>query len=226
MSWSSRVVKESKKKSDTISWDPKTCSRIQSTSSRANPKVDGPKDLPTKVEIGEHRREPRKKVWGKGPIPVNEKKKPDTTYQPFCDDGLRDRACEQSDGPRAGSWPNWLIHLCCFAGTGRLHKPFAGESARPLAAGRREPQWAPSRARELPESWPSWTARLNRAEGAKTRSATCFRESSQGADWWRGITWGWRGRKDILGGTPMGTLFCPWKKGPSTSRWLVQGTDE
>ena len=55
--WSSNL----RKKSTSTNGDPKTCCAIQSTSSRAKAKVGGPKDLPTKVEIGKNRYESRKK---------------------------------------------------------------------------------------------------------------------------------------------------------------------
>ena len=213
MGWSSRVVKEYKKESDTNILGPKNVQPNSIDIVEGKRKGGWAKGLADESRDRGTPPRTKKKGMREGTHPCQWKKKTTyTTYQPFCDDGLRDRACEQSEGPRAGSWPNWLIHLCCFAGTGRLHKPFAGESARPLAAGRREPPWAPSRARELPESWPSWTARLNRAEWAKTRSETCFRESSQGAHWWRGITWGWRGRKEILGGTLHEYTFLSMEK--------------
>ena len=124
---------------------------IQSRSSRAKAKVDGPKDLPTKVEIGKHRYKPRKKGMREGMDPSPGNKKSDMNYRPFCNNGHHDRAYGRWDDPRGAVWPNKLSHRCCSAGIGRSHTPFAGEGARPLAVGRREPRWAQCIARALRE---------------------------------------------------------------------------
>lgn len=62
---SSRESKESEKKFN--------------TNNLAKAKVDGPKDLPKKVEIGEHRYKPGKKGMREGmdPSPVNKKERHD-----------------------------------------------------------------------------------------------------------------------------------------------------
>ena len=112
----------------------------------------------------------------KGPQP-RQWKECDTTYQPFSDDAPRDLTFGQSGDPRQIACPNWSTHLCCSPGTGRSRRAFSRADARPLAASQTEPCGALRTARALPASLPSWIARLDSAESAKTRSATCFRQS-------------------------------------------------
>ena len=98
---SSRVVNETKKKIDTNILGPKNVppnlidivegkGKGGWAKGRADETRDRGKPLQTKKKGYKGR---------KGPIPVNEKS--DMTYQPFCDDGLRDPGCGQSGDPRA-----------------------------------------------------------------------------------------------------------------------------
>lgn len=135
--------------------------------------------------------------------------KSDTTYQPFCGDTPRNLTREPHGHPNGASGTGWSTRWYGWVSKGCLNKFSSTGDATRLWAGPTTAPGARSAKQAFPRTEPSW---LNSWTGQwgmkeKTRSATCFKESSQGSDWRRGISWGWRGRKETIGGTPMGTLF-------------------
>ena len=130
----------------------------------------------------------KKKVWGKEWTPSLSTKKASGT-----------------------SWPTqW--YSCVW--TGCLDKSSLTGDARPLFTGPKEQQEARLSKQASLTSTPWWLNSLAGQCGmSESLGARRVLESSQGVDWWRGITWGSRGRKDTIGGTPHGyTFFVHGKK--------------
>ena len=77
--------------------------------------MDGPQDLPKKIDIGKHVYKPRKeKGVREGMDPRPGDKKSDETYQPFYGDAPRDPGFWRWGGPTAIAWPNLSTPRCCF----------------------------------------------------------------------------------------------------------------
>ena len=135
--------------------------------------------------------------------------KSDTTYQPFCGDTPRNLTREPHGHPNGASGTGWSTRWYGWVSRGCLNKFSSTGDATRLWAGPITAPGARSAKQAFPRTEPSW---LNSWTGQwgmkeKTRSATCFRESSQGSDWRRGISWGWRGRKETIGVYPYGYTF-------------------
>ena len=103
--WSSRVVKDSKKKIDTNILGPKNVPpnlmwlvEGKGKGGWATGLAEDNRDRETRLRM-----EKKGMREGRDPSPVNEKS--DTTYQPFCGDVLRDPKSGQLGGARGTAWP-------------------------------------------------------------------------------------------------------------------------
>ena len=149
---------------------------------------------------------------GMDPIPVNQKS--DTTYRPFHGDAFHNPTGEPQGHLKGASGTGWSTQWYSCVWTGCLDKSSLTGDARPLFTGPKEQQEARLSKQASLTSAPWWLNSLAGQCGMSERlGARRVLESSQGVDWWRGITWGSRGRKDTIGGTPHGyTFFVHGKK--------------
>ena len=143
---------------------------------------------------------------GMDPIPVNQKS--DTAYQPFHGDAFHNPTGEPQGHLEGASGTGWSTQWYSCVWTGCLDKSSLTGDARPLFTGPKEQQEARLSKQASLTSAPWWLNSLAGQCGMSERlGARRVLESSQGVDWWRGITWGSRGRKDTIGGTLHGYTF-------------------
>ena len=209
-----RWLMKLREKIDTNTLVPKNVPPNSIDNARTTAKVGGPQDLPTKVKIKKNRYNPRKKGYEgrNGSHPCQPKKRHELpAILRRCTSKSNARATESSQGSVRDKLVNSVVRL-------RLNRLlrqifFNGRCQTAFCRSKRTTRGTVvktsfSNVCTMVAEQLGWAVRNE----WKTRSATCFRESSQGFDWWRGITWGSRGRKETIGGTPMGTLFSSMEK--------------
>lgn len=157
--------------------------------------------------------EPRKRVWGKGwTDPCQQKKRHDLpAIFRWCISKSSARAIWSSHGSVLDKLANLtVLHLRnkvvnhAFLRV-RCHTAFRRSKRNKKGTVERT---SFSNVWTMVAEQLDWTVRNE----PKTKSSTCFRESSQGSNWWRGITWGWHRRKETIGGTPNGYTFFVYGK--------------
>ena len=176
--WASRVVKESKKKSDTNILGPKNARlnsiwlvEVKGKGGWAKGRAVENRHRETRLQIEKRGNEGRKE-W----TPAPSMKKSDTTYQPFCSDVPRDPKSGRWDGPRGTAWQiGWGLRSG-FDGTGLLSRPFPWEGSTGWISCPSGPRGARSTAPALAKISPCWIAWLDKAEWTTTRRAACFTE--------------------------------------------------
>ena len=143
------------------------------------------------------------------PIPVNQKS--DTTYRPFHGDAFHNPTGEPQGHLKGASATSWSTQWYSCVWTGCLDKSSLTGDARPLFTGPKEQQEARLSKQASLTSAPWWLNSLAGQCGMSERlGARRVLESSQGVDWWRGITWGSRGRKDTIGVGRFG-IYCNYR---------------
>ena len=132
-------------------WHPKPCGPRESSSSRAHAKAERPQDLPQKIKTFEHVYQSKKRGIRKKPVPGTKGKKAKETHWPYDGDGLHGPGSGLQGGPRATSWPNFLIPHGCSVSTWRADIPCP--SAVCVAASTCRTGWRSAR------STTQWTAK-------------------------------------------------------------------